>query len=117
MATSLKPDYWHAHATLGQLRSASGLKSEAIQHYQTALRLAEKQGLDDVADAPKVRLNLAVMLQEVNLQSAEYHFRRLCSMPAMPADMRAMASVIFGAFLESNIGTHEPSHTFLRTAS
>ena len=59
-----------------------------------------------MADAPKVRLNLAVMLQEANLQSAEYNFRRLCSMPVMPADMRAMASVIFGAFLESNIGSN-----------
>eukprot|EP00438_Fugacium_kawagutii_P009700 Skav230831 [mRNA] locus=scaffold3318:6455:21416:+ [translate_table: standard] len=97
-AISLNADYWHAHATLGQLRSAANLKSSAIQHYQTALFLAEKQGLDDVADAPKVRLNLAVMLQDVNVESAEFHFRRLCS---MQVDVKAMALVIFGAFLES----------------
>ncbi len=97
-AIDLNPDYWHAHATLGQLTSA-GMKSFAIQHYQKALVLAERQGLDDVADAPKVRLNLAVMLQDADVKSAEYHFRRLCSMHA--SDIRAMALVIFGAFLES----------------
>lgn len=98
-AIVLNPDYWHAHATLGQLTSEAGMKSFAIQHYQKALVLAERQGLDDVADAPKVRLNLAVMLQDADVKSAEYHFRRLCSMHA--SDIRAMALVIFGAFLES----------------
>ena len=108
MATALNRDYWNARAALGQLRSAAGLKSSAIQRYQTALLLAENvrsrvwTSLDDVADAPKARLNLAVMLQEVKVQSAEYHFRRLPSITDLvQADIKAMALVIFGACLES----------------
>eukprot|EP00913_Durusdinium_trenchii_P001471 g1362.t1 len=97
-AIKLNAGYWHAHATLGQLKLATGSKSLAIEHYKKALLLAERQQLDDVADAPKVRLNLAVMLQDVDVQSAEEHFRRLCT---LPSSTQGMAMVIFGAFLES----------------
>ncbi|CAE7244963.1 TMTC3 [Symbiodinium necroappetens] len=107
-AIRLNDDYWHAHATLGQLRSTGGDRSAAIASYTKALRLAEDQQLDTVADAPKVRLNLAVQLQDVDRHAAEGHFRRLCLLPASDP-LRAMGLVIFGAFLESGArGRREP---------
>ncbi|CAE7360695.1 TMTC3 [Symbiodinium sp. CCMP2592] len=107
-AIRLNDDYWHAHATLGQLRSSGGDRSGAIASYTKALRLAEEQQLDTVADAPKVRLNLAVQLQDVDRQAAEGHFRRLCLLPGSDP-LRAMGLVIFGAFLESGArGRQEP---------
>ena len=99
-AIRINPDYWHAHATLGQLKSAAGQRSDAIASYEAALSLAERQQLDDVADAPKVRLNLAVQLQDVDRKAAERHFRKLFCLPGTDA-LRAMGLVIFGAFLES----------------
>ena len=107
-AIHLNPEYWHAHATLGQLRSSAGDKSAAIASYQRALMLADRQQLDDVSDAPKVRLNLAVQLQDVDRNAADWHFRRLCSLPGSDP-LRAMGLVVFGAFLESGArGKREP---------
>ena len=107
-AIRLNPQYWHAHATVGQLNSNAGKRSAAIASYQTAVSLAQAQKLDDVADAPKVRLNLAVQLQDVDRKAAEQHFHRLCSLPSSDP-LRAMGLVIFGAFLESGArGQREP---------
>ncbi|CAJ1346726.1 unnamed protein product [Effrenium voratum] len=98
-AIALNPFYWHAHASLGQLKSAAGQRAQAVKHYKRALRLAEQQHLDDVADAPKVRLNLAVMLQDSDAKAAEHHFRRFEE--AASQELRQMGLLIFGAFLES----------------
>ncbi|CAE8584633.1 unnamed protein product, partial [Polarella glacialis] len=99
-AVEINPGYWHGRATLGQLQSAAGNHSDAAESYSEALLLAERQGLDDVADAPKVRLNLAVMLQDSQPLLAERHFQRLAASQGAGA-IKATALVVFGAFLES----------------
>eukprot|EP00928_Gymnodinium_smaydae_P041276 TRINITY_DN27942_c0_g2_i1.p1 TRINITY_DN27942_c0_g2~~TRINITY_DN27942_c0_g2_i1.p1 ORF type:complete len:1012 (+),score=235.49 TRINITY_DN27942_c0_g2_i1:63-3038(+) len=99
-AIAINPTYWHAHATLGQIRSAGGDAAGAAASYRTSLALAEAQHLDDVADAPKVRLNLAMMLQDSAPAEAEAHFRRVVGVPG-GGGLTSTAHVVFGAFLES----------------
>lgn len=99
-AIAVSPTYWHAHATLGQLR-ISGDAAAAVTSYKRALVLAEAQGLGDMADAPKVRLNLAMLLQESAAAEAESHFRRVVSGHGI-GSLQATALVVFGAFLESS---------------
>lgn len=99
-AITINPSYWHAHATVGQLNVVSGDTSAAVASYRRALELAEAQGLAESADAPKVRLNLAMLLQDKVPAEAELHFRKVVGGQGS-GSLQGTALVVFGAFLES----------------
>eukprot|EP00927_Polykrikos_kofoidii_P044661 TRINITY_DN38564_c0_g2_i1.p1 TRINITY_DN38564_c0_g2~~TRINITY_DN38564_c0_g2_i1.p1 ORF type:complete len:606 (-),score=66.64 TRINITY_DN38564_c0_g2_i1:8-1732(-) len=99
-AIDINPSYWHAHATVGQMHAANNDIPSALFSYNRALELAEAQGLSEFADVPKIRLNLAMLLQAKAPAEAELHFNEVVKSRGI-GGFESTASVVFGAFLES----------------
>ena len=90
---------WRVWARRRQVAAAEGRGADAIGHYREAVKHADAQGLAEVGDVPKIRLNLATALQSgspADVGEADMHFRRLVT----SASASGIAHLIYGAFLE-----------------